>query len=227
MFAKVSLIFLIINFVFAFNANLPYSAFNGCREYRIDGQYIYKDAFNIKNFRNNRPYDNEIFRMKFYVLTDRDANIMISNVEKVQDNEPVYEISKCCNLFKIYSNPNVFAKFSVLGAWNNTRSLIRRAKLADEVAEKQGPVLSALYPTEILVRLTKEGELTAILPGYDRPYLKYKDTKPSFWTYIGFSSWENTPSRWFYDCPLGVDGPGNSMDTFFDVEMRGSDRILV
>lgn len=89
---KVSAILLFISFTSGFNTSLPYNAFDGCKEYRIDGQYIYKEAFSILGLKNNRPYDNEVFRMKFYVLTDRDANIMISNEQKSQTNDRVYEI---------------------------------------------------------------------------------------------------------------------------------------
>ncbi|KAL5274377.1 hypothetical protein ACFFRR_000858 [Megaselia abdita] len=194
----------LIKLVSGFDTNLPYSAFNECKEYRVDGQYVYKDSFNIHGLKNNRPYDNEVFRMKFYVLTDRDANIMISNERKVQNNDNAYEI--------------------VIGGWNNTKSTIRKNKFSVEVVEKLGSVLSALYPTEIVISLKQDGELTVILPGYERPYLNFKDTKASAWTYLGFSSWENTPARWFYDCPLGIDGPGgNDINTIFaNIDIRVS-----
>lgn len=111
---------------------------------------------------------------------------------------------------------------SVLGGWNNTKSTIRNRKFGYNVVEKHGPVLSALYPTEIVVRLKQDGELTVYLPGYKRPYLNFKDTKASFSTYLGFSSWKNTPARWFYDCPLGIEGPsgGNVNRVFAGIDLR-------
>lgn len=120
------------------------------------------------------------------------------------------------------SNINIIKLILVIGGWKNTKSIIRDRKFTNVVVEKLGPVLSPLYATEIIITLNQDGELTVTLPGYEKPYMKFKDTKPSFWTYIGFSSWENTQARWFYDCPLGLDGPGNDIA---DVDVRFGDDV--
>lgn len=76
--------------------------------------------------------------------------------------------------------------------------------------EKEGAVVSPLYPTEVIVALKDDGELSVILPDFERPYMIFKDKSPRFWTYVAFASWENQPARWFYDCPLGNDGPSDN-----------------
>lgn len=84
----------------AFNRNLPYKQLTECKEYQIQGQYLYRDSFTILDFKNNKPYENEIFRLKFYVLTRNDAHIMITNEPEAQGGDPVYEIGKFSSLTK-------------------------------------------------------------------------------------------------------------------------------
>lgn len=102
MFIQLLSVLFTVSAVFAYNMNLPYSAFNGCKEYRIDGQYLYRDAFTILGLKNNRPYDNEVFRMKLYVFAEKDANILISNEQQVQDNDRAYEIGKILYIHFFY-----------------------------------------------------------------------------------------------------------------------------
>lgn len=78
--------------VSAYNENISLSVFSQCKEYQIDGQYKYREAFTILDMKNNKPYENEIFRLKFYVFTKQDAHILISNEPKVHIGEPAYEI---------------------------------------------------------------------------------------------------------------------------------------
>lgn len=81
-----------VNSISAFNANLPYSVLSQCKEYQIDEGYNYKDAFAISDLKNNKPFENEIFRMKFYVFTTNDAHMLITNEPKAQVGDPAYEI---------------------------------------------------------------------------------------------------------------------------------------
>lgn len=78
----------------AFNPNLSYKRLTECKEYQIQGQYLYRDSLTISDFKNNKPYDNEIFRLKFYVLTRNDAHIMITNEPGAQGGDAVYEMGK-------------------------------------------------------------------------------------------------------------------------------------
>lgn len=78
----------------AYNTNLSYSVLSECKEYQIDGQYKYRDAFTILDMKNNKPFENEIFRLKLYVFTKQDAHILISNEPKVHKGESAYEIGK-------------------------------------------------------------------------------------------------------------------------------------
>lgn len=78
--------------IIAYNANISLSLLLECKEYQIDDQYKYRDAFTILDMKNNKPYENEIFRLKFYVFTKADAHILISNEPKVHPEDPAYEI---------------------------------------------------------------------------------------------------------------------------------------
>lgn len=78
--------------IYAFNPNLSYKDFAGCKEYQIDEGYNYKDAFVISDMKNNKPFENEIFRMKFFVFTRNDAHLLITNEPRAQVGDPSYEI---------------------------------------------------------------------------------------------------------------------------------------
>lgn len=78
--------------IIAYNANLSLSLLSKCKEYQIDDKYKYRDASTILDMKNNRPFENEIFRLKFYVFTKQDAHILISNEPKVHIGDPAYEI---------------------------------------------------------------------------------------------------------------------------------------
>lgn len=81
-----------VKFSIGFNSNIPFNVFSECKEYQIDGDYNYRDAFAISNMKNNKPYENEIFRLKFYVFTRNDAHILITNEPRAQVGDPAYEI---------------------------------------------------------------------------------------------------------------------------------------
>lgn len=95
MFSKeISLCFLITcaSTVLAYNTNLSLNAFLQCKEYQIDGEYKYREAFAIRDLKNNQPFENEVFRMKFYVFARSDAHILITNETSVHIGDPAYEI---------------------------------------------------------------------------------------------------------------------------------------
>lgn len=78
--------------IFAYNANLSLDVLSQCQEYQIDGEYKYREAFEIMDMKNNKPYENEVFRLKFYVFTLSYAHILISNQSSVDIGDPAYEI---------------------------------------------------------------------------------------------------------------------------------------
>lgn len=92
--ARVYILLINVNTIIAFNVDLPYSVLSQCKEYRIDDDYSYRDPFNISAMQNNKPFNNEIFRLKFYVFTRNDAHLLITNLPKVQVKEPAYEIGR-------------------------------------------------------------------------------------------------------------------------------------
>ncbi|KAL5277291.1 hypothetical protein ACFFRR_002489 [Megaselia abdita] len=164
----------------AYNRTLPYSALEGCKEHRIESGYVYT-AFRISEFKNNKPLYNEVFRLKFYVFCHSNGLILISNNPNVQSGDSAYEI--------------------VLGGWDNSKSAIRNATEGRNLYEKGGPVCSPLYPTEVIVSLTKDGLLSVVLPGFQTPFMFLQDSQPSYNKFVAFSSWKGNAARWFYDCP--------------------------
>lgn len=95
MFSKQLSVFIILSCacsILAYNRNISINAFSQCKEYQIDGEYKYKEAFEIDQMKNNQPYDNEIFRLKFFVFTRNDAHILISNEPSIHIGDPAYEI---------------------------------------------------------------------------------------------------------------------------------------
>lgn len=102
------------------------------------------------------------------------------------------------------------SNLTVIGGDDNKESVIKMNKLGEPVVRKGGDITSPLYPTEIIVALKDDGELSVILPDYERPYMLYKDASARFRTYISFSSINHIAARWFYDCPLGNDGPSSN-----------------
>lgn len=82
----------VISFCAAFNPKLPYSVLSECKEYFAGEFSNYDDAFAISDMKNNKPFENEIYRMKFYVFTRHNAHILITNEPKAQTNDAAYEI---------------------------------------------------------------------------------------------------------------------------------------
>lgn len=80
--------------ILSYNVDIPYSVLSKCKEYSIEEGYNYRKPFNISAMENNKPFSNEIFRLKFYVFTRNDAHLLITNLPKVQIYEPGYEIGK-------------------------------------------------------------------------------------------------------------------------------------
>lgn len=96
---------------------------------------------------------------------------------------------------------------TVLGGASNSESVIKMKRLGPADLFKYGAITSPLYPTEFIVVLREDGEISVILPDYDRPYMVFKDKSARFWTYFSLSGFHGVGARWFYDCPLGNDGP--------------------
>lgn len=95
---------------------------------------------------------------------------------------------------------------TVLGGMSNTESVIKLQRLGAPVQIKKGSITSPLYPTELIVALRDDGEISVTLPDYDRPYMSFKDKSARFWTYMSFSAWIGVGARWFYDCPIDENG---------------------
>lgn len=90
---KILLVSSLLGLTFAYNRTLPYSALDGCKEHRIEKGYDYT-TFRISELENNKPFDNEVIRLKFYVFCNNDGHLLISNEPNVQRGDRAYEIGK-------------------------------------------------------------------------------------------------------------------------------------
>lgn len=90
---KVIFLFSIIGLTFGYNRTLPYSALDGCKEHRIEKGYVYT-TFRISELKNNKPLENQVLRLKFYVFCHNDGHIMLSSEPNAQIGDNAYEIGK-------------------------------------------------------------------------------------------------------------------------------------
>ena len=79
---------------FKYNVSLEQMA--TCHQYIIPNNrgYNYLDFFHIPNLNNNKLKDTELLHLKFYVMTSRDAHILLSVTDHPRLNDRVYEIGK-------------------------------------------------------------------------------------------------------------------------------------
>jgi len=85
-----------VNHSAAFNKyNVTLSQLGTCKEYDIKGTgYVYKDFFYIRTLNNTRTKTNEKLHLKFYVMTNMDAHILLTNTDSPRLTSKVYEIGK-------------------------------------------------------------------------------------------------------------------------------------
>lgn len=182
------IVILFWNIVLAFadkEFNVSLSELQECKDYKIKSRsgYVYKKFYEIENeFNNTNSHSDYLLRLKFYAQTTNDAHILLSTTDHPGPKERVYEI--------------------VIGAGGNTFSIIRDNLQRGRLTYKnQGGILSAIEFVPILITQTIGGRLEINIPGLDdQPHLAYNDTKPILVKYVAFSSFGNTPAKWFYDC---------------------------
>ncbi|XP_055837521.1 uncharacterized protein LOC129905915 isoform X1 [Episyrphus balteatus] len=163
--------------------NISYAQLDTCKEYTIaSGYYKYKDFFQISSMNNTKLEDDQRLHLKFFVMTRKDAHILLSEFENQSYSDPFYEI--------------------VLGCDNNNRSDIR-LKYENYVAHVKTPnFLSTFDPMPIEIIQKNDGQLVINIPGFAEPYLNYSDKNPLNIRFVSFSSWGGTSAKWFYDCKL-------------------------
>ncbi|XP_061401757.1 neuronal acetylcholine receptor subunit beta-4 [Musca vetustissima] len=177
-----------------FKYNVSLAQMDTCRHYTIpmNRGYNYADFFHLTHLKNNKLADNELLHLKFYVMTARDAHILLSSTDQPRSKDKVYEV--------------------VIGAGRNTFSTIRITMGRGRVATNQDPyILSMLDPTPIEIIQTKAAELLVYITGFkEEPLLNFTDTSPLDIQYISFTTYDNIPASWFYDCQF--DGFANELE---------------
>ncbi|XP_055837522.1 uncharacterized protein LOC129905915 isoform X2 [Episyrphus balteatus] len=163
--------------------NISYAQLDTCKEYTIaSGYYKYKDFFQISSMNNTKLEDDQRLHLKFFVMTRKDAHILLSEFENQSYSDPFYEI--------------------VLGCDNNNRSDIR-LKYENYVAHVKTPnFLSTFDPMPIEIIQKNDGQLVVNIPGFAEPYLIYSDKNPLNISFVSFSSYDGLQAKWFYDCKL-------------------------
>ncbi|KAM7342262.1 neuronal acetylcholine receptor subunit NtR [Cochliomyia hominivorax] len=204
----VGIIFLNINSIKAdFKYNISLAQMDTCRHYSIPNNrgYNYADFFHITKLDNNKLAPNELLHLKFYVMTARDAHILLSVTDRPSLMDRVYEI--------------------VIGAGRNSFSTIRTSMGRRRAATNQEPnILSILEPTPIEVIQMKDANLLVYIPGYkEEPLMNFTDASPLNINYISFTTYDNIPARWFYDCQF--DGFANELED--DVRPLTPHQLLV
>ncbi|KAH8283455.1 hypothetical protein KR018_002519, partial [Drosophila ironensis] len=163
--------------------NVSFAQLDTCNSYEIrEAGYAYRDFFVVHSLDNKQLREGERLHLKFYVLTSKDAHILLSVAKQPRSNDRVYEI--------------------VIGAGENTFSTIRTTMGARRVSTNQDHNLLSVYePTPIEIVQTQNGDLLVYIPGFkEEPLLKFTDPDPLTINYLSFSSFGLNRARWFYDC---------------------------
>lgn len=83
----------------AFNEHISYSEFLNCKEFRSPANSRYETQyFSIKSFENNKPTENDFFRIKFFILASTNVSITLIDNPLVTPKEHIvisrYNISQ-------------------------------------------------------------------------------------------------------------------------------------
>uniref|UniRef100_A0A1A9WIU0 Neurotransmitter-gated ion-channel ligand-binding domain-containing protein n=1 Tax=Glossina brevipalpis TaxID=37001 RepID=A0A1A9WIU0_9MUSC len=197
-----------------FKYNVSLSQMETCKHYAIPATrgYVYTDFFHVRTMNNNKLAANELLHLKFYVMTARDAHILLSVTDHPRLLDRVYEI--------------------VIGAGRNKFSTIRTSIGRRRVAtDMEANILSVFDPTPIEIVQTKgeemsyccyfnsymiqtislDAELLVYIPGLrSTPLMNFTDMAPLSLNYISFTTYDNEPASWFYDCRF--DGFATELD---------------
>uniref|UniRef100_A0A1A9V5D9 Neurotransmitter-gated ion-channel ligand-binding domain-containing protein n=1 Tax=Glossina austeni TaxID=7395 RepID=A0A1A9V5D9_GLOAU len=185
-----------------------------CKHYAIPATrgYVYTDFFHIRGMNNNKLAANELLHLKFYVMTARDAHILLSVTDHPRLLDRVYEIGKEFVMFPFSSVGDNHFNILVIGAGRNKFSTIRTSIGRRRVAtDMEANILSVLDPTPIEIVQTKDAEFLVFIPGLrETPLMNFTDVAPLSLNYISFTTYDNEPASWFYDCQF--DGFATELD---------------
>lgn len=147
-----------------FKYNVSLSQMETCKHYAIPATrgYVYTDFFHVRGMNNNKLAANELLHLKFYVMTARDAHILLSVTDHPRLLDRVYEIGKelCVKRPAFSSISGNLFNILVIGAGRNKFSTIRTSIGRRRVAtDMEANILSVLDPTPIEIVQTKGEEM--------------------------------------------------------------------
>lgn len=182
------LVVLLIAPVLSYNKHIPYSELLKCKEFQGPADYNYQQFFDIIKFDNNKPSNGEVFRIKLYVLSTRDAWILLSSSANL--TEEAHEIGI------IYNTAVIQTPYYHFGD--------KRKIYTSEPDPRVN--FHPLYPLEVVITYTYGGRVSVIFPEHStsKPYVTHLFDTYTPCPYIAFTSGPSKgEARWFYDCPLG------------------------
>lgn len=97
---------------FSFNAHISYNDLLECKEFHVNSGYKYTQFFDISKFENNNPGRNEIFRIKFYIMANKDMWILLTPGTNLTQN--AHEIGKIGHCLVIQKHRFLFQEFLIL-----------------------------------------------------------------------------------------------------------------
>ncbi|KYB26739.1 hypothetical protein TcasGA2_TC033650 [Tribolium castaneum] len=176
----------------SFKENL--SDFSKCKHNYSSAEAGYKDFFNVLS--TNKEEKERVLNLHFYVKTTKDAHILLVSSKFAVDghNQSVYEI--------------------VIGANNNTQSIIRKKIKVDEKIT----VNTKNYVTEkefrsFWIHANKYGVISVGLGGAEEAFMVWQDLNPLSIKKFSFGSYINTTAQWYFNCPTEARGELNEENT--------------
>ncbi|XP_055851291.1 uncharacterized protein LOC129915660 [Episyrphus balteatus] len=147
----------------------------GCEVYKREKFDSY-DLFQVSSVNKNLKNNKERLHLKFYVMTESYAFIVLSEVD----------------------NPKVLNEINNRGYEIDLGSYSWITNSSDEtVHEKDSPNLfSKVKPTPVEIIITNDNKLLVNIPGYYEPFMKYSDTHSLNIKFFRFGSY----NKWFYNC---------------------------
>ncbi|XP_053683435.1 uncharacterized protein LOC128733695 [Sabethes cyaneus] len=175
--------------------NVSYADLDKCKQYNAVSGYNYHTFFKLEELENHSLDNETVINLRLFVITSKDAHILLSDIESATADAQVYEI--------------------VIGAGANTFSEIRKQRKKNPLKTKSTKgILSAIDPLPLRIRITKDGLIEVIIEGQDLPLMSASDKSLINVRYLSFSSWGSSQAKWFYDCPINDDEPETHLEEF-------------
>ncbi|KAK9728537.1 Farnesoic acid 0-methyl transferase [Popillia japonica] len=179
----------VVPFLLLLGFSSQYSYQNIFTDFRSCKMTVTSEQYNVfHEIENDSRCKWFLFDLHFSVLAESDAHILISETKNIDKNVPVYEI--------------------VLGAGSNTYSTIRKGlKSLEKATKSRVGILSSAGYRSFWIRIWTDYLIEVGCEGNNTAFLSWKDDNPLKLKYFSFASYNNIPSKWFYDCKEKINEP--------------------